>query len=41
MVIWLSALTSVWNGDYGVKLNEIKDSFRLDADRAAIATSKQ
>lgn len=30
MVVWISALASVWNGDYGVKLNDIKDSFLLE-----------
>ena len=29
IVIWISALASVWNGDYGERLMDIKDSFLL------------
>lgn len=29
MVVWLSALTTFWEGEYGEKLNTIKDSFKL------------
>ena len=28
VLIWLSALTSVWEGDYGSELVEIKKSFK-------------
>ena len=29
LVVWLSALTTFWEGEYGEKLNTIKDSFKL------------
>ena len=30
IVVWISALTTFWEGEYGTKLALIKDSFRLD-----------
>ena len=29
IVVWISALASVWGGEYGERLNDIKDSFQL------------
>ena len=30
LVVWISALTTFWEGEYGQKLGLIKDSFRLE-----------
>ena len=30
IVLWLSALTTFWEGEYGQKLEIIKDSFKLE-----------
>lgn len=30
MVVWMSALTTYWEGEYGVTLDLIKDSFKLE-----------
>jgi hypothetical protein len=29
LVVWVSALSSVWDGDYASKLNSLRDSFKL------------
>jgi hypothetical protein len=30
IVVWISALTTFWEGEYGKKLDLIKDSFKLE-----------
>ena len=38
MVVWISALTTFWEGEYAEKLTQIKDSFALtDIQRKALS----
>jgi hypothetical protein len=37
MVIWITALTTFWDGEYGPKLKDIRDSFQLEDIEKKIA----
>jgi hypothetical protein len=37
MVIWITALTTFWDSEYGPKLYDIRDSFKLEEIEKKIA----